>query len=552
MKRRILSLVLVLSLLIGAAMRPQRVDAVVATSAAVAASAAAILTACGVSYWAVSQTDAIDYITGKIDDYLDSIDETGTTYEDWLEISSTSQLFEVVSGGVLRFASGVANKLIDFAGWFIDDEGIESGGEPVGDKIIEAGYDISYSGTEFVGGFTVDVISDNILRVQLDGFEYDGLSNGTSYLNIVIPAKAQSGVISIVVSDVDNMTSTSLRTSTGKWSISNGDVRNSKITDGTATIAIVTGNYVGQPKTGSCILTLGDNANLNIDELALITPSDSVSIPAQVEDGGSFDVATSVSIPVGASVDSSTDIILDGITSEYGLSSEQAELPAVGWGWLQILIQNLIDIVDSGFSDINNFLAGLADTIYSKFTSILNDIKSGISSILSAIASLPTTIYTQFAQILQDIKTGISNIALDIYSDVVSALQYVFVPSQSFIDTYVASLYATFDNHFSILSYPFSILGEFITRMSGIGSPEPMFQWGNIYEPFSGKLLIAAGSYNLNSTLNNQTFAYIYQLYMVVVKGLLSFWFLKYLYSWFCDVFKMRESDYDVPEVDEI
>lgn len=567
MKRRILSLVLVLSLLIGTAVRPQRADAVVATTAAVAASAAAILTACGVSYWAASQTDAVNYIAGKIDDYLASIDEPEITYEEWLEIGSPSQLFEVVSSGVMRFTSGVANKLLDFCRWLQNDEGIESDGDPVVDAQSLQVTAYTYSSGATVRGSISAFIRGDIITIYMDDFLCARENNVN--INMLMPDSIVDGDTVTFTSIYNDVQSGGLL----KWFLLTSQYSDDFTFNGANFYPNVGSSVDTTVRNGWRYLTLslytsGEyhtgtiqakiTADAPITSNVIITPSDFVNVPADIASASTFDVSPSVALSEGDSVDDAAQSILDGITSEDGLSSAVEETQETTWGWLYTLLVNIANAISDGISDIKSAIQGLADSIYSRFTTVLQDIKTGISTIvnsitsavsqlLSAIQALPTTIYSQFTQVLQDIKTGIQGIALDIYTDVINALTYVFVPSQAFIDTYVASLYATFDNHFSILSYPFSILGEFITRASGIGSPEPMFTWGNIYEPFSGKLLIAAGSYNLNSMLSNQTFAQVYSIYMIVVKGLISFAFLKFLYSWFCDVFKMREDDFSSP-----
>lgn len=523
MNRRIISLLLVLSLLIGAAVRPQRAGAVVATTAAVAASAAAILTACGVTYWAASQTDAIDYIAGKIDEYLSSIDEPDITYEQWLDIGSTSQLFEVAAGGVMRFGAGVANKLLDFCRWLQNDEGIESGGQDVQDvSNIYQGFANQPLAKTSTSSTTVDRFAGSYVAASQsynpdDGYKYviaiDDISSGLIYC----ATYGNSGLMLLsrnyFIGTLYSGTSSNFRGS-GFYSFLSNGYQKANLSFNSQLAPITYNHYNTEQEALAALIYAVDYEEQSVR----ITPSDFVNIPAAIDSDTVFAVKPSVDLASGDSVDDATDAILDGITSEDGLSSVVDDTPDTSFGWLYNLLVNIAEAITDGVADIKQAVLGLAASIYNQFT-----------------------------QVLQDIKTGIQGIALDIYTEVINALTYVFVPSQAFIDTYIASLYATFDNHFSILSYPFSILGEFITRASGIGSPEPMFTWGNIYEPFSGKLLIAAGSYNLNSMLSNQTFAQVYSIYMIVVKGLISFAFLKFLYSWFCDVFKMREDDFSSP-----
>lgn len=110
-------------------------------------------------------------------------------------------------------------------------------------------------------------------------------------------------------------------------------------------------------------------------------------------------------------------------------------------------------------------------------------------------------------------------------------LTELFVPSQSYMDALPNTLYTTFGQRVGFLTYPFTVLTDFITSVSQITVQEPIFSWGNIREPFSNVILIHSGSYNLNSLKTNTQLNNLYNIYLVVIKGLIAFAFLSLCYK---------------------
>lgn len=361
--KRIVPMIGAVALLLNLAVAPQRARAV-AVTAAVAASAAAILTACGVSYWAATQTDAIDYIAGKIDDYLDSIDETGTSYEDWLEISGTSQLFEVVSGGVMRFTSGVANKLLDFCRWLQQDEDIESGGEAVGDTGGSINFATQMWGAGDGSRGEVRALSNSLIEVSF--FLWRSGYGSTPQFGVLIPVSSSNCVVTSQSTIPSTAFTASYRDSLAMLN------PNKSISEGMAlslssggqsyiqiSISATPSPGLESGKSGTAYFSITEQDGLVTDPIAVITPSDFVNIPSAIDSDALFAVKPSVDLASGDSVDDAADAILDGITSEDGLSSEVEDTPGTSWGWLYTLLSNIAATIGAGVSDIKDKLDGI-------------------------------------------------------------------------------------------------------------------------------------------------------------------------------------------------
>lgn len=110
--------------------RPQKAEAVaLTTTAAVVALVASVMTACGVTYWAATQEDAVDYLGGKLQTYIGTLAGGYSSLLDWLGINSIQDAFAIMNGGVLSVPSIVANKILDFVSWFNQEVGVSSGGK---------------------------------------------------------------------------------------------------------------------------------------------------------------------------------------------------------------------------------------------------------------------------------------------------------------------------------------------------------------------------------------------------------------------------------------
>lgn len=559
--RRVLSVLLCVSLLLGVSVvRSQKAEAF-AISASLVASVIMIMTACGVTFWASTQGDAESYISQKLGEFLDQLNPSPASVLDWLGIDDLGQLFVVLSGGIVRFDSNVANPILSFVRWFNQSEGVTSDGSSV-DNAVPIAFTETITDS-YTGTVSAEIIDANRLRFNLSEFAQTSGTPAFYVLNLgaigAIGTRYQISVDNAVLSWQDG---SSHNCYVKTYSADSASYLRPNSSYMSRVSEHPTLSFT--PSSGSpclCICLRQDsysylsgfvdflfNAPLLLSpSTAAVSPSDSVAVPEDVDQGESFDVAPSVPLTEGMSVEDASSEIFDGVTSADGLTStgEAVEPPALDLSGILEILGSILNAILA----IPGHIAALPSAIASAFSSLLTSIKSVLDSIADWVASIAQTVLglseaigQAAGQAAQDVITGIHSLP-GMISD---ALVNLFVPDEAYIGEFVASLHGIFDNRFSILSYPFSILGEFITRASGIDEDEPILRWPDIYEPFSGQLLIGAGSYNLNQ-IRQGNFAQAHGLYMVVVKGWIAFEFLGYLYSWFCSVFKMREDDFVSP-----
>lgn len=529
MKRRIISMFLALSLLAGTTMRPQRANAVAVTATVVAASAAAILTACGVSYWAATQTDAVDYISGKLEDYLSSI-EVEETPAEWLEVSASSQPFTVIAGGALRFSSAVANKLLGFVRWFQQEEGLESGGEAVSNAVSVPITSYLGRGSGEGSSITATALSESIVSVEYTLWRANYGSSCSGYFYIPVDTT------------ITSFTVTCKKTASGGFGVSmyanateQNFATNKVLSDG----ASITVNNSGKGYLFVCVdatpspglsNAITDNTLFeisNTDDLltpatAIVTPSAMVNIPADIEEGATFDLTTSADIASADDVDSAAEAIIDGVTSEDGLTSTVNESSGTSWGWLYTLLVNIGEAITDGVNDIKQAVLGLADSIYNKFTMVLQEIKSGLSTlrqdVVTALGEVKQAVIGIPSKI-DDTKQAI----LGLPSRIAEAVRGLFVPSADWADTYVSTLYNAFADRVGLLTYPLAVAESFLMRFLTVDVSDPVVSWSAVREPFSEQVLIQAGSYNFNTLLENEQIARVHEILLVVVKAGMAF-----------------------------
>lgn len=123
------------------------------------------------------------------------------------------------------------------------------------------------------------------------------------------------------------------------------------------------------------------------------------------------------------------------------------------------------------------------------------------------------------SRILESIKSLPQRIA--------EAISSIFVPSPDFFPTAISNLKDTYSDRMGLLTYPFSILFDFLDRILNLNDQPPILRWDNIYLPsHPGTPIIAAGSYNLNDTLSTTAGRRVHDVYLVIVDAMMIVAFL--------------------------
>lgn len=74
-----------------------------------------------------------------------------------------------------------------------------------------------------------------------------------------------------------------------------------------------------------------------------------------------------------------------------------------------------------------------------------------------------------------------------------------------------------FKERFGFLTYPFEFLINFAKRIFNINYSDPVIHIPELREPFNNDIIFNGLDFNFNSLLNNDTFSYIYNIYLVAV-----------------------------------
>lgn len=74
-----------------------------------------------------------------------------------------------------------------------------------------------------------------------------------------------------------------------------------------------------------------------------------------------------------------------------------------------------------------------------------------------------------------------------------------------------------FKDRFGFLTYPFEFLIDFFNRVLNINYSEPVLHIPELKEPFSNNKILDSIDYNFNSLLENNTFSYLYNIYLIAV-----------------------------------
>lgn len=111
--------------------------------------------------------------------------------------------------------------------------------------------------------------------------------------------------------------------------------------------------------------------------------------------------------------------------------------------------------------------------------------------------------------------------------ELMDALTNVFVPSAEYTAALPQMVVDTFDSRTGFLTYPFSVLSDFIGRLGDTGD-DWIITWPDIDEPFSGGRLISKGQFNVSQFVRSDlTLSNVYSTWMLITKGYLIFLFLE-------------------------
>lgn len=129
------------------------------------------------------------------------------------------------------------------------------------------------------------------------------------------------------------------------------------------------------------------------------------------------------------------------------------------------------------------------------------------------------------------IQTSIGNLGKSIVDGILDGVQGLFVPSEAYMEALPAQITDTFDERTGFLTYPFSLLPDFVGRLSA-PSDDWILKWPQIAEPFTGTILFQQGSWNVTAFVQaNAQIKRLYDLWRLIAKALMSFGFIGLCYN---------------------
>lgn len=114
----------------------------------------------------------------------------------------------------------------------------------------------------------------------------------------------------------------------------------------------------------------------------------------------------------------------------------------------------------------------------------------------------------------------------------------LFVPSADFFNNWISDLNTYFSNRFGLLYYPIELVIEFLTRLYNVsGSLGNNFVINTPALQIMDTTIIPSSAYNFNTLLENETFANVYNIYLICVDVILILGLVILCKNTFADVF---------------
>ena len=105
----------------------------------------------------------------------------------------------------------------------------------------------------------------------------------------------------------------------------------------------------------------------------------------------------------------------------------------------------------------------------------------------------------------------------------IEAIKSLFIPSDDFFSTYFTNLQNWFSDRLGFLFYPFELIIDILNDILNIDFSEAQFTIADISEPFTGKKLISATTFNFNDLLDNNVWNTVHNIYLILVDAAIVF-----------------------------
>ena len=155
----------------------------------------------------------------------------------------------------------------------------------------------------------------------------------------------------------------------------------------------------------------------------------------------------------------------------------------------------------------------------------LANIWETIKGIPAAIAEKIGAFFTTLWGWLQNIIDAITALP----AAIAEKIKALFVPREGYAAEFVADITATYQGRMGLLTYPFTVLADFVGTVATLEEQEPVLRWDAV--EWQNKTIIAAGEYNLKSAVSSAQMQTVYMIYKTVVSGMLVVAFLHLCYK---------------------
>lgn len=172
------------------------------------------------------------------------------------------------------------------------------------------------------------------------------------------------------------------------------------------------------------------------------------------------------------------------------------------------------------YPNINGDLASINDLLQQILDKLAaNDLNSSASLEGEAAPDVPAT-DIGWKGTIEKIYQGI----IDLPGRIAEAIKDLFIPHEGYAAEFVSGLTGAYQGRFGLLTYPFSVLGDFVGTVATLDEQEPILRWNDV--KWQDHVVIAKGEYNLKSAIAGAEMQTVYQVYRTVASAALIVGFL--------------------------
>lgn len=544
---RYIALALCFTLTLGAfAYRPSEAKAIAGVDDAVVIGAllSAFAGGCGLIFSnnGMTSSELAQGLTDKWNEFKAAVLETDTTFAGWLGYEDMDALLQaiVLSGGkALTVPRLVARKFADFTNWLKDNLGISAGGDSV---LLTDAIDFSSLTWEVDSSFGRDF-----------GYYFSySLSSSLLRLSASKPVASDSELWGFIKSKPASVSEAGDYT----FNFSGVEIHSYKAS---ATSSPVVG-------FGQVLLYVQDPSGKNLDVHYFVqsgthssfSGSHTVFIPADCSFYLKFCAYGNVAVSSqtfqwsGSAARSSSNSVSNpaGVQTPDLAGEEETPLTVSGVGagaaTIEDLLQQILAQLQANTLAPTLDLAGTEPggntgtdedakpylpyipQIFEKIKELpgtLANIWESIKGIPAAIAEKIGAFFTTLWGWLQSIIDAITALP----AAIAEKIKALFVPREGYAAEFVADITATHQGRMGLLTYPFTVLADFVGTVATLEEQEPVLRWDAV--EWQNKTIIAAGEYNLKSAVSSAQMQTVYMIYKTVVSGMLVVAFLHLCYK---------------------